>query len=59
VGRSHAVDRCHDRARKGSSHVVTFIKLEEDDGERNKLASNVTSVEEKLGHSLNSEPKNN
>jgi uncharacterized protein YqgV (UPF0045/DUF77 family) len=51
------IHRCHDRARKGSSHVMTFIKLEEDDGERNKLASNVTSVEEKLGHSLNTEPK--
>jgi uncharacterized protein (TIGR00106 family) len=52
------IHRCHDRAHKGSSHVMTFIKLEEDDGERNKLASNVTSVEEKLGHSLNTEPKN-
>jgi uncharacterized protein (TIGR00106 family) len=53
------IRRCHDRARKGSSHVVTFIKLEEDDGERNKLTANVTSVEEKLGHPLNTEPKKN
>ena len=51
------IRRCHDRARKGSSHVVTFIKLEEDDGERDKLTGNVTSVEEKFGHTLNTEPK--
>ncbi|MGH7851801.1 MAG: MTH1187 family thiamine-binding protein [Candidatus Binatia bacterium] len=52
------IHRCHDRVRKGAAHVVTLIKLEEDDGERNKLTSNVTSVEEKLGHALNTEPKN-
>jgi uncharacterized protein (TIGR00106 family) len=52
------IHRCHDRARKGSPHVVTFIKLEEDDGERNKLAGNVASVAEKLGHALNTAPKN-
>jgi uncharacterized protein (TIGR00106 family) len=53
------IHRCHDRALKGSSHVVTFIKLEEDQGERNKLTYNVTSVEQKLGHALNTEPKTN
>jgi uncharacterized protein (TIGR00106 family) len=26
------IRHCHDRVRKSSSHVVTFIKLEEDDG---------------------------
>jgi len=46
------IRHCHDRVRKGCSHVVTFIKLEEDDGERDKLTRNVTSVEEKIGHSL-------
>lgn len=51
------IRRCHERARKGSSHVVTFIKLEEDDGERDKLTGNVKSVEEKFGHALNTEPK--
>jgi uncharacterized protein (TIGR00106 family) len=51
------IHRCHERARKGSSHVVTFIKIEEDEGERNKLAGNVASVEEKLGHALKTEPK--
>jgi uncharacterized protein (TIGR00106 family) len=51
------IQRCHERARKGSSHVVTLIKLEDDDGERNKLIGNLTSVEEKLGHPLNTEPQ--
>jgi uncharacterized protein (TIGR00106 family) len=46
------IRHCHDRVRKSSSHVVTFIKLEEDDGERHKLTRNVTSVEEKIGHPL-------
>jgi uncharacterized protein YqgV (UPF0045/DUF77 family) len=43
------VRQCHDHALKGSSHLVTFIKIEDDDGERDKLTGNVTSVEEKLG----------
>jgi uncharacterized protein (TIGR00106 family) len=51
------IRQCHERVRKGSSHVVTLIKLEEDEGERNKLTRNITSVEEKLGHRVNTEPK--
>ena len=51
------IRQCHDRIRKGSSHV-TFIKIEDDEGERNKLARNVTSVEDKLGHTLNTQPRN-
>lgn len=50
------IRQCHERARKDSAHIVTFIKLEEDDGERDKLIRNVTSVEEKLGHRLHTEP---
>jgi len=49
--------QCHERARKGSPHVVTFIKIEDDEGERNKLSRNVSSVEEKIGHPLHTEPK--
>lgn len=51
------IHQCHDRVLKGSPHVVTFIKLEEDDGERDKLTRNVTSVEEKVGHTLSTEPR--
>jgi uncharacterized protein (TIGR00106 family) len=50
------IRHCHERIRKGSAHVVTLIKIEEDEGERNKLTRNVTSVEEKLGHTLNTQP---
>lgn len=53
------IHRCHDRARKGSSHAVTLIKLEDDEGERNKLTRNVTSIEQKLGHPLTTEPRVN
>jgi uncharacterized protein (TIGR00106 family) len=49
--------QCHDRALKGSPHLVTFIKIEDDDGERDKLTANVTSVEEKIGHALKTEPE--
>jgi uncharacterized protein (TIGR00106 family) len=49
------IRQCHERARKDASHVVTFIKLEEDDGERDKLTRNVTSVEEKMGHRLHTD----
>jgi uncharacterized protein (TIGR00106 family) len=52
------IRQCHERARKDSAHIVTFIKLEEDDGERDKLSRNVTSVEEKLGHRLHTDSTN-
>ncbi|MGE0822069.1 MAG: MTH1187 family thiamine-binding protein [Candidatus Binatia bacterium] len=46
------IRQCHERARKASSHVVTLIKLEDDEGEQHKLTRNVASIEEKIGHSL-------
>lgn len=46
------IRQCHERARKASPHVVTLIKLEDDENERHKLTRNVASVEEKVGHSL-------
>jgi uncharacterized protein YqgV (UPF0045/DUF77 family) len=52
------IRQCHERARKDSVHIVTFIKLEVDDGERDKLNRNVTSIEEKLGHRLHTDPTN-
>ena len=50
------IRQCHERARRDSPHIVTLIKLEEDDGERDKLTRNVTSIEEKLGHRLHTDP---
>jgi uncharacterized protein (TIGR00106 family) len=46
------VKRCHERVRETSAHVVTTIKIEDEEGSTGKLASNVRSVEEKLGRKL-------
>lgn len=44
--------RCHERARQLSTHVVTLIKIEDEEGARDKLTRNVSSVEEKVGRRL-------
>ena len=46
------VRRCHARVREMSPHVVTTIKIEDEDGALDKITRNVASVEEKVGHSL-------
>jgi hypothetical protein len=46
--------QCHERGAQTGS-VVRFIKLEETKQERDKLTRNVTSVEEKMGHRLNTD----
>jgi uncharacterized protein (TIGR00106 family) len=51
------IRHCHERVRRLSPHVVTHIKIEDDEGEGNKLTTNVTSVEEKLGRPLRSGPR--
>jgi uncharacterized protein (TIGR00106 family) len=43
---------CHHEARRKSKHVVTLLKIEDDEGQTGKLLSNVTSVEEKAGRPL-------
>jgi uncharacterized protein (TIGR00106 family) len=43
------IRRCHEHMRAQAPHLVTTIRIEEDQGERNKLTRNVTSVEEKAG----------
>jgi uncharacterized protein (TIGR00106 family) len=50
------VRQCHSRARERSPHVMTWIKIEDDEGETNKLTRNIVSVEEKAGRSLNKHP---
>lgn len=47
---------CHSIAREHSPHVITTIKIDDDAGEMNKLARNIRSVEEKVGHPLATEP---
>ena len=46
------VKRCHERVREMSAHVVTTIKIEDEEGATGKLTSNVRSIEEKLGRKL-------
>jgi uncharacterized protein YqgV (UPF0045/DUF77 family) len=46
------VRQCHAKARRGSRHVMTTVRIEDEEGENDKLIRNVTSVEEKLGRQL-------
>lgn len=46
------IQRCHEHMRTRCPHVITSIKIEDDGETRNKLTSNVASVEAKVGHSL-------
>ena len=51
------IRQCHERVRSLSPHVMTLIKIEEDEGEPNKLTRNVTSVQEKVSRPLNITPQ--
>lgn len=46
------VRRCHDRVRELTPHVITMVKIEDEEGARDKLTRNVASVEEKVGRTL-------
>jgi uncharacterized protein (TIGR00106 family) len=46
------IRRCHEDLRQRSTHVVTTIKIADDAEATNKLTSNVTSVEAKVGRPL-------
>lgn len=46
------VHRCHERVRRDSPHVITTIRIEDDQGASDKLRRNITSVEEKAGRKL-------
>ena len=46
------VQRCHMRLRQTCPHVITSIQIEDEEGAKDKLARNVASVEEKVGHPL-------
>jgi uncharacterized protein (TIGR00106 family) len=41
--------RCHEIARKSTTHVVTLLRIEDDTSGTHKLRTNVESVEEKAG----------
>jgi len=46
------IHECHNRVRAKSPHVITLIKIEDDEGQKNKLTRNVVSVEQKVGRKL-------
>lgn len=46
------VKECHAQVRRHSRHVMTTIRIEDEEGEDNKLVRNITSIEEKLGRQL-------
>lgn len=46
------VRHCHEQVREMSPHVVTMIQIEDEQGAADKLAHNIRSVEERIGHSL-------
>jgi len=46
------VRQCHERVRQSSPHVLTSIRIEDEEGGRDQLTRNIASVEEKLGRPL-------
>jgi len=46
------VRQCHERMLGISSHVVTTLRIEDDQGATDKLRRNIASVEEKAGRKL-------
>ena len=49
------VKRCHDQARSASSHVLTTIRIEDEEGARDKLVENIAAVERAAGRHLSRE----
>jgi uncharacterized protein (TIGR00106 family) len=46
------VRRCHEEARRTSSHIQTLISIEDEKDAKNKLMTNVESLEKRIGHPL-------
>lgn len=46
------IQRCHQNLRRHAPHVVTLIKVEDEEDADNMLEKNVASVEEKVGHQV-------
>jgi len=43
------VRQCHEYARSEASHVITTVKIDDDEEQAGKLEGNVRSVREKIG----------
>jgi uncharacterized protein (TIGR00106 family) len=46
------VKRCHDQARELSPHVMTTVRIEDEEGGTDKLHENIASVERAAGREL-------
>ena len=46
------VKRCHDRERSLSSHVMTTLRIEDEEGGVDKLNENIAAVERAAGRPL-------
>ena len=46
------VKRCHQQARSGSSHVMTTVRMEDEEGATDKLSENIEAVERAAGRSF-------
>lgn len=46
------VKKCHDQARTVSSHVMTTVRIEDEEGATDKLKENIASVERAAGRQL-------
>ena len=46
------VKRCHQQARALSSHVMTTLRIEDEEGATDKLNENIAAVERAAGRSL-------
>ncbi len=46
------IKRCHEHIRRRFPHVITTIKIEDEEGGQDKLTMNVQAVEEKAGRKL-------
>ena len=46
------VKRCHQQARAASSHVMTTLRMEDEEGATDKLTENIAAVERAAGRSL-------
>jgi len=51
------VRQCHNCVSSKVSHVVTFIKIEDENGVTDKLNRNISSVEQKAGRQISSPVK--
>ncbi len=46
------IRRCHDRVRRSCAHVITTIRIEDQEGVNDQLTRNVAEVEEKAAQPL-------